>query len=228
MTKKTLTLVLILVMPLMASAQDKLIKKVSKQICKCLEKDNFPNIDDAEPCFEKALILNAEDLMKQYNVESFTDLPFDEIGVDISKELANNCQKALLYLADPLSEMEEEDKVQDPNLDCSELKNGDFYYMQTNPNTAKIDTTYVTIKDKMYLERMNSGKTYSMLDVEWKDNCNFDLIFKHSNDPFKKNLSEPGEIYTYEVRRSTPNSFIIVTKVGGNEYKFEFVKMESD
>jgi len=120
----------------------------------------------------------------------------------------------------------DKDVEPDATLDCSALKNGDFYYAFPNPVTKENDTTFVTIKDKMYLERMNKGKTYSLLDIQWLDDCQFKLIFKDSNDPYKKKLSKEGEIYNYQVMSSTPNSFTIKFYMEDQAYKFELFKMK--
>ena len=113
------------------------------------------------------------------------------------------------------------------NLDCTKLKTGEFYYLTPNTiNKTTNDTTFVTIKGNMFLERMNRGRTYSMLDINWIDNCKFELIFKDSNDPIKSVVSAPGEKYNYEMVSSTPNSYILKLFWGENEYKIELFKTE--
>ena len=76
------------------------------------------------------------------------------------------------------------------------------------------------------MERMKNGRTYSFLDIEWIDDCQFDLTFKESNDPFKSALSETGDKYEYEMISSTPNFYIIKMKWKKQEYKFELYRMK--
>ncbi|MFH6768815.1 hypothetical protein V8G56_08715 [Gaetbulibacter aquiaggeris] len=120
----------------------------------------------------------------------------------------------------------EKDFVPKENLDCSRLKKGEFYYLNSTPNSMIKDTTFVSIKDQILMERMKNGKTYSFLDIVWIDDCRFDLIFKESNDPFKSALSEKGDKYEYELISSTTNSYIIRMKWKKQEYKFELYRIE--
>jgi hypothetical protein len=153
------------------------------------------------------------------------ELDFDKIGVEIGVHLTKECSYIQPYLVNPINKIDK-DFIPDANLDCSELKNGDFYYVQPNPITKVNDTTFVSIKDKMYLERMRNGSTYSLLDIQWVDDCRFDLIFQNSNDPIKSNLSKKGDKYEYQMISSTPKSFVVKIKWLGQEYKFELHKIE--
>jgi hypothetical protein len=94
--------------------------------------------------------------------------------------------------------------------------------LNLNTITKTKDTTFVTIKDNMFLERMNNGRTYAMLDIKWKNDCEFELIFKDSNDPIKSEMSKPGEKYRYQAVSSTSNSHILKLLWKKKEYKIEF------
>jgi hypothetical protein len=225
MKKKNILLFLLIAIPLFATSQDKITKKLSNQLCICLEKNKTTTLEDMNPCFEQILLKNLEDMYKFYNVKTMDDIDFDKIGNEIAAEIAKECDYIIPYLADPINKMEK-DFVPEQNLDCSKLKKGEFYYLHTNPNSMKKDTTFVSIKDEMFMERMKNGRTYSFLDIKWIDDCRFDLIFKESNDPFKSVLSEKGDKYEYEMISSTPNSYIIRMKWKKQEYKFELYRIK--
>lgn len=192
--------------------------KLSKQFCKCLEENNITSLKVAEPCFEQVMFKNADELYKFYKVNKFEDIDFDAIGNQIAVYLVKECDYIQPYLIDPI-ESKTKDTLSYKKLECKRIK-GDFYYVQMNQFTMKSDSTFVTITDNIYLERMKNGKTFSLLDIEWIDDCNFEIIFKESNDPFKKALSKKGDVYKYEIISSTYNSFQILMKWKEQEYKF--------
>lgn len=41
-----------------------------------------------------------------------------------------------------------------PDLKCDDLKNRDFYYLTERPQNGIVDTTLLTISNKIFLERM--------------------------------------------------------------------------
>ena len=160
-----------------------------------------------------------------YNVQSLEDIDMEQLGVKIGTRMLKECQ----YMVDNFSpDNGETTKIveKQPDLTCEDLKNGDFYYVLERPDLGVKDTTYVTISNEMFLERMNNGKTYSLLNIEWKDNCEFDLIFKKSNDPIKKELSKPGDIYEYEILTNTDKSVFIKITWMNRTQQFELVKMD--
>lgn len=198
-------------------------EKLAKKICKCLEKEKIKSIEEMNPCFEKVIVDNLKGLYKAYKVKSIDEIDFDKLGVEIGVKLMKECDYALEKLT-PEENKFEKDFIPEKKLDCSNLKNGDFYYLNLNTITKTKDTTFVTIKDNMFLERMNRGRTYSTLDIKWKNDCEFELIFKNSNDPIKSKMSKPGEKYKYQVVSSTSNSHILKLFWKKKEYKIELFK----
>lgn len=205
-------------------AQD-LPKKMAKKICKCSEKKNITKIEDMDPCFEKVVMDNIKGLYKYYKVETLDEIDFDGLGAEIGTYLIKDCDYLAEYLTNENNKLSDDFVIKE-NLDCTILKNGDFYYYQENFETKKNDTTYVTIKEDMFLERMNNGKTYSKLKVEWLDECKFELTFENSNDPVKNAFSKTGDKYLYEVIDSTTNYFTIKLNWNGQDYKFDLFKSE--
>lgn len=200
-------------------------EKLSKKLCKCLEKEKITSVDDMNPCFEKVLIKNLEEIYKVYNIKTLEEFDMDKLSIDIGVKLMKECDYAMQNLIQKEAKFAD-DFVPDANLDCSELKSGDFYYLIPNSVTKVSDTTFVTIKNDMYLERMKSGRSYSLLKIKWVDDCKFNLIFQDSNDKIKAAMSNPGDIYNYETVSSTPNSFIIKLNWRKQEFRIELFKAD--
>jgi len=120
----------------------------------------------------------------------------------------------------------EEKVTKQPDLKCDNLKNGDFYYLTKRTEDGIVDTTFVTISNDMFLERMKNGRTYSLLNIKWQDNCKFDLIFKESNDPMKKEISKPGDVYKYEILTNGNKSLFLKTTWMDRSYQFELIKIK--
>lgn len=223
--KITLATTLVLgLFTLSTSAQD-LPNILSDQICECLEKENITNIEDADVCYEQAIVKNLDKLYDYYNVKSLDDINFETIGNEIGVILINECDYMMPYFTNPINKFEE-DFVPEKNLDCSGLRSGDYYYLNPNILTKMNDTTYVTIKDKMYLERFDAGRKYALLDINWTSDCKFDLEFKNSNDSFKTEMSKKEELHSYEVVESTPQSYILKMQFKAQDYKFELFAIE--
>ena len=126
------------------------------------------------------------------------DLDIEEIGNKLGAKMVKECD----YVLDnfPSGIVGNKEKVtKEPDLNCEDLKKGDFYYVNKRTETGISDTTFVTISNDVFLERMKNGRTYSLLNIEWKEDCKFSLKFKESNDPMKKEISRPGDIYEYEI-----------------------------
>lgn len=163
---------------------------------------------------------HGEKLYSYYDVKTLDEINFDKMGADIGAILVKECDYMIPYFTDPINKFEE-GFVPEENLDCSALHSGDYYYVSPNLTTKVNDTTYVTIKDKMYLERFNSSRNYALLDINWTSDCKFDLIFKNSNDNFKNAMSKKGDIYSYEMVSSTPSSYILKMNYKEQDYKFK-------
>jgi hypothetical protein len=204
--------------------KEELLQTISNQICECLETDKIKDPNKMDICFETSILKNLDGVLKIYNIKKIDDFDANQFGLDIGVLLMKTCQYALEHLT-PSEYKIEDDFVPKEDLNCTQLKRGDYFYVFPNQVTKGSDTTYVTIKDKMYLERMQNGRTYSMLDIKWINDCKFDLIFKDSNDEIKSRLSKPGDVYHYEVIETTPNSYIIKTTWMKQTFKFELVKL---
>ncbi len=206
------------------NAQD-IIDKLSKKLCKCIEKQEVKNPDEMGPCFEDLLIKNFNEIKEHYDAKTMDDLDMETIGNKIGAKMIKECP----YVLDnfPTGIVGNEEKVtKQQDLNCDDLKNGDFYYLTKRPDMGIVDTTFVTISKNMFLERMKNGRTYSLLDIKWKDNCEFDLIFKESNDPLKKEVSKAGDVYEYEILTNGIESFFLKVNWMERTYQFELFKIK--
>ncbi len=222
--KNLLIITIIYLASLSANGQD-IYDKFSKKLCQCLEKEKVTTVEAMPRCFEEVLIKNIDELKEYYGVTSFREINTEELGNKVAAKLLKNCDYALEAFS---NQQKQEDKIvtKQPNLTCEDLKSGDFYYLNGRSNTTIPDTTYVTISNNMFLERMNNGRTYSLLNLEWKGECKFKLIFKESNDPFKKELSKPGDTYLYEVMTNGPESIVVKVYWRKEEFQVELFKVK--
>lgn len=195
-----------------AQAQD-IYKKIAKETCKCFKKNEVVTLDDGELCFEQVMMARMSDIME---TEGKT---IDEIdGEDVGFKIIGNMMKDCDYMKemDLLNGSEHYDpSVPPPNMtlqeSCSTFHNGDYYYLmpQSLEEDALMDTTFATFSGENYLERMYGGKTYSWLEVEWIEDCTFVLKFKESNDPMKKNMSDVGDVYEYEIVGTSDTTMVL-------------------
>tara|TARA_R110002073_G_scaffold335466_1_gene527517 strand:- start:713 stop:1387 length:675 start_codon:yes stop_codon:yes gene_type:complete len=198
---------------------------LSKKLCECIEKEQVKNTDGIQPCFENLLVDNLIKIKEHYNAKTIDDIDMDDFGGKIGARMIKECE----YVSDnfPSGVVGSEKKIEkQENLDCKSLKKGNFYYLTGRPNSKVMDTTFVTVSNNMFLERMKNGRTYSLLNINWKDDCKFDLIFKESNDPIKKNMSEPGEKYEYEILSNNEKSVFLKVLWGKIEHQFELFKID--
>ena len=224
MNRKLLIFFLGILFPLFSFSQD-MSEKLSKKICKCLENEKITNVDNMDQCFEIVLVDNLKDIYKTYKIKSLDDFDFEKLGLDIGIKLMKDCNYAIENMTEEENKFDE-NFIPEKDLDCKKLKSGEFYYLTKNLTSKTTDTTFVTIKDKMFMERMDNGHSYSMLDIEWISECEFNLIFKDSNDIIKNAMSKPGDVYNYEIVSSTPNSFILKLYWREQEYKIELFKFK--
>ncbi|THV59308.1 hypothetical protein EZV76_10810 [Flagellimonas alvinocaridis] len=223
MKKIFLTLVFISLITKYSFSQD-VYDTMSNQICKCIGSNGAENVDQMMPCIEDAMLKNVEALKAENGVESITEIDTDLMGNKVGARLLKTCDYALKVFA---NQQKEEKKIvaKQHNLTCEHLKSGDFYYLnQSSSDASTPDTTHVTISNNMFLERMNNGRTYSLLNIEWKSDCKFELEFKESNDPLKKELSQPGDKYLYEVMTNGPESIVVKVFWQKEEFQVELFK----
>ena len=222
---KQITVALIIILSLISKGYGQDIHDViADETCACAEERGGDGFEAIEPCIEKAVINNLKPLLGHYNKELITeldDVAIEEVGVRLMK----NCVYLMNKVPDTVKD-EIPKEVSTNAMTCADVKNNDFYYVQPNViNPQVMDTTFTTFSKGMYLERMKGGKTYSLLDIRWENECAFTLTFKESNDDFKKILSEPGDEYYYEIVGFTEKSIFLKMIYKEVEYHIELVKL---
>lgn len=202
-----------------------LYDKLSRNLCKCLEKENVTDLRNDYRCLETILLDNMNDLIDYHGLKSITEFDAQEFAHILLGRMAKECKYLMELYKDSITKYNPQ-FVPDANPQCSDIHIGDFYYVQVNPETQSNDTTYVTFTDEEYLERMQNGKTYSRLSLKWESDCRFKLKFIESNDPFKNSLSKPNDIYEYEIKKVTNDLFIVQLMWNGPEFFQEYRKVK--
>lgn len=218
-------LIIILMMLISATAfSQKEFERIGSKLCKCIEKEKVTTQEELDSCIERTFASSMDTLFKYYDAKTIDDIDMEEVGSVIGIYILENCN----YAADAfMDEAGKESNFIEPveDLTCLEIHQGEYYYVNEVKELNLIDTTYVSITDNIYLERMKNGKTYSILDIEWVNDCDYELTFKASNDPMKKRLSKPGDIYTYQIINKTPTSIIVETFWKKRKYQFTLHKI---
>lgn len=199
-------------------------ERMSKKICKCFEGVDAPTMEDFTRCIELELIENLSRLLEFHSVETLTEL--FELGVYdiIAANIYTDCQSAEDFVHEATSEIMPTFEPTDVE-DCSALKLGDYFYLTPRFDSDVVDTTFVTFTETAYLERMLNGRTYSLLDVDWTSDCEFELTFLESNDPLKKTISNSGDKYFYQIIQNHEKVMIVNTEFDGYEFQIEFFKI---
>ncbi len=221
---KTLLLLLLFFIPFINTGQN-LQDELAKKMCDCFENEALRNRKALDRCYETVFFKNISEVYTHLNIESIEDPKVESFLIEVGLSVSKLCPSINELLFDP-EQKKYETIVPKENLTCADFKNGDFYYVIKNTSTKQNDTTYVSIKDQMYLENFNKGKNYSLLDINWTNDCEFDLVFKHSNDVMKGTVSKPGDTYHYEVIDRTEQSLIIKLEWLNQSQYFEFFKRD--
>ncbi|MCB0397559.1 MAG: hypothetical protein KDD36_12965 [Flavobacteriales bacterium] len=207
----------------LCEAQD-VFDKMSKKICKCIEKEKVVNVDDILPCVEKTMFENMSAIIDYYQVTSISEVKGEAVGQKIALKLAKNCEYFYSLMRDSI-QVRAPKFSRDSILNCDGIQTGDYFYVIPDKDGNLTDTTFVTFTETEYLERMNHGRTYSKLTVKWSDKCHFTLTFAESNDPYKSALSKVGDKYEYEVIQNNSESMVLKCFFHNDEYFVECFKV---
>ena len=200
-----------------------ILEKLSKEMCDCIELGEYKSVGETEPCFDKMFELNESLIREFYNTNELTDSQVFEFMNKIGAKLSDNCK----YIVDNFpTGIIGEKRIKQANVDCNDIKDGEFYYLTQRPDSHIQDTTFVSISKEVYLEKMSNKTTYSRSQIIWTDDCNFDLKFEESNDPFKKERFRKGQIFSYEIIANEKDSFFLEIDWDGQDYQFEIFKIK--
>ena len=213
---------------LLTSCGDKLsgqdvLDKLSKEMCECIELAEYKNASEIGPCYDKLFKKNEKLIQDYYKTEELTESQTYEFGNKIAAKNVYNCDYIKKNF--PTGILGEK-RTKQSNIACKDLKNGEFYYLTQRPNSATQDTTFVTIKGNEYLEKMRNKTTYSRSKIIWKDNCQYDLIFENSDDPFKKEMFEKGQVFNYKIIANEDISFFVEIDWKGTIFQSQIFKIK--
>ena len=82
------------------------------------------------------------------------------------------------------------------------------------------ERTEVLIKNGKWIELDGGFKTE--LSFHKLDSCSFDLVFLESSNPIKKNYSEFGDLYKYEIIEKFPAYYLAQYSRNGKKYLVKF------
>ena len=119
-----------------------------------------------------------------------------------------------------------ETRFKQENVQCDDLKNGEFYYLNKIPGTEELDATFFTVSGDTYMDQEKNKTTYSKGKIIWKEGCKYDLIFEESNDPYRSALFKLGDVYSYEIVVNEPQSFFTEITIDGRVFQFEIFKIK--
>ena len=220
---KTLLSILLVTISQLSFSQD-VYNKMARKLCKCLEREKVDNIDGVTACMEPIMFDNISEIIDYHEVSSITEIDGNEVGQILMARLAKDCFYARTLSTNSINS-DLPNYTPDKNISCQDLQIGNYYYLTPDQNGRLRDTTFVTFTKSEYFERMNRGRTYSRLALEWETDCSFVLKFIESNDPFKNNYSKPGDTYHYEIIKKKENSIILKTSFDNQEVQFECVML---
>lgn len=220
------------------SAQ-KAVQKMSDDACKCLNKHKKDEDLDTENllkyCIEEGVGRHLLDLKKEYEVISMQDIDINEIGSQIGIRLAKECKYFQELITaefgndsrtDSLDKRYEKAQIVNKET-CRNFVKGEFYYAIPMDSARTImDTTFLTINGTLYLERMDNGKTFSLLSFKWVNDCTFEITFIESNHPIKAAMSKKGDKYTYTIMEINEDRAMLKSYFMGLTDYLELVKRQ--
>lgn len=198
------------------------LDNLSNEMCQCIELAEYKNSSEVTPCYKNMFEKNESLIKEYYKTNKLSDSQINEISNKIAAKIAVDCKYIINNF--PTGIVNENRKKQ-LNINCEELKESKFYYITQRPNSKIYDTTFVSISKDEYLEKMRNQSTFSRSKIVWKDNCKFDLIFEKSDDPFKKEFFNKGDVFHYEIIANEEKSFFIEIEWKGKVYQYQMFKI---
>lgn len=191
------------------------VDSLTVEICKSIQKNKNFNTEEKLDMVDKQhlrpFLNRISDSIKQKEM-------FDKIFFRLQK----NCNEFTFLLNETTTNQSDwEIKQEMPTYNLSNKQcisfnsNSNFYYKEYEG-----DVVNVVIKNGFWIETF-ADKTNSKLKYIKKDNCSFELEFVESNNVSRKNLSNKGDIYKYQLFEESNNVFGIYTENKGTFYLFK-------
>jgi hypothetical protein len=207
------------------SYSQKIVSKISKEICNCLGNYSNGNVTTSaeveaalESCIMKSSLKHIESIRKELGIDMTEgEVAGRRFGEIIAYELIRKCDIFLKYIMLLSVEPEENDSdgadatVHNPDMlpyehfsvdtmsvkptDCQKLHNAKYTYQ--NETADKID--YFIIDGKNCTEYHDNGTFVSHYTIRWKNDCEYESTFVESNNPEINNLLEKGDKVSYRI-----------------------------
>lgn len=189
------------------------IIKVSENICDCLKLRNYKS--------DSTLIYNCY-LAAYKKMEDFPKTKNKKLKMDIEikKYLNANCPKYRMIISDEKGDWELLKRRPDSKLDkttCRELFNYNIlYYLESSG-----DSTFVTFKDKFWMESIQQGKYFSKCRMSWDTDCEFTLTFIESNEPYRIKHNKKRAQFHYTIVEKTSTNFVLLNNTTDETWQFK-------
>lgn len=185
-------LILVLISSISYGQTQTQIDSISSEICKSII-TNSQSSDSLKVTLAYRNVLDPFMLMYPEELR-------DQIWSNIYFRLQRNCTEYLEILVrgqSSIGDWEILDKLPDASKDkrlCKEFfKQKHFYYLETNGDTVRL-----TIENGYWTDTFKD-ETYSKLKVYPLDDCRFEIEFVESDNHMRKNFSNPGDRYRYQI-----------------------------
>ncbi|MDT0557645.1 hypothetical protein RM697_03250 [Ichthyenterobacterium sp. W332] len=194
---------------------------IADELCDCIKTKEITELEKIDLCLADIILSNEINLLKEFRVKTMDSIPQD-VFIRIASKMTKQCSY-LFNFVEPIK-----DKISNNNtLNCSELVDGNYYYLIPSYENRKVmDTTFVNINNHSWEEKMQKTNTYSNLKFLKKSDCEFSLEFIESDDDIKKNFSKKGDVYNYKIVGTTLNSLFLEIEMGKRKSYFELIKLK--
>ncbi len=204
----------------------KLVSKISKEICNCLE--NYENLQNQieieaamESCIMKSSMKNLEAIKKEMGIDMTEgETAGRQFGEVIAYELIKKCDIFLKYImmvsTDNATSADsngvyEESSVLNPDLvpyekfstDTMTASSKDCLAIRNSKFVYVTDnpdkTDYFVLAGNTCTEYHDNGKYISHYKIKWKNDCEYVSIFVDSTNPEINNLLGKGDKINYQI-----------------------------
>jgi hypothetical protein len=223
--KKIILITSIVFFTLNAYSQ-KVIKKISKEACACLEKIDM-NADSTElrkassDCIANGLLSNLAGLKKELNIDVTSEESLGTVTDPLTAELFKSCP-AFVKVATGLSK-QTQPKVERGNIsNCKAFHLGKFKVMPGYGDTTK----YMIFEADMVKEYTSSGELLTTGKCKWINDCTYINTFIESKDPSIGKIFKKGDTLTLEIINIEGNEISYEGEFKGTKFTYKTVKIK--
>jgi hypothetical protein len=142
----------------------------------------------------------------------------DEISENIYFRLQRNCWafKEILIRAEPPNPdwdiVSEKPVTRLKKKTCRQfLQHGEYTYLESTGDTVRL-----RLEPGYWTDHFIDG-TYSRLKFRWTGDCSFEIEFIESNNVVRRNFSQPGDVYRYQVVDKKEGYYEMSVEIPGSD-----------